>query len=112
MVTVPLQSPLVRRGHVTGIRTLPCDVTVADLADMTTGGGGPVGVGVGLGFVGVGWGVGVGVGVGVGAGVGVDPTGTVRVVWAPDPPLLLTVWPVKTCALDVPAVSVAVSVAV
>jgi hypothetical protein len=52
---------------------------------------------------GVGWGVGEGVGV-VGAGVVM-----VWVVVACGPPLLLTVWPVKTCASEVPAVLVTVS---
>jgi hypothetical protein len=119
IVIVPLQTTCVRSGHVTGISATPCDVTVADLADMTTGGGDPADLGVCVGAgvgVGVGEGVGVGVGVGVGAGAGVgaggDPTDTVRVVWALGPPLRLTVWPVKTCVVDVPAVSVAVSVAV
>src|SRR5947209_10912175 len=39
-------------------------------------------------------------------------TETVRVVWALDPPLRLMVWPVNTFVVEVPAVSVSVSVAV
>jgi hypothetical protein len=37
---------------------------------------------------------------------------SVRVVWALGPPSRLIVWPVKTWPVDVPAVSVSVSVAV
>jgi hypothetical protein len=39
-------------------------------------------------------------------------TVTVWLVIAAGPPLLLTVWPVKTCVSDVPAVLATVSVAV
>ena len=40
------------------------------------------------------------------------PTATLRVVWAAELPLRLTVWPVKIWLVEVPAVSVSVTLAV
>jgi hypothetical protein len=55
---------------------------------------------------------GAGIGVGVGVGVGVVVGAGVVMAWvivASGPPWLLTVWPVKTCTSEVPAVFVTVS---
>lgn len=83
---MPLQPPCAHKGHLSRISTSPPRVIVTDLVEIKTRAGregGPEYV-----------------------------TDTVRLARAVGPPLRLTVLPVKTCAVEVPAVSVSVTVAV
>ncbi len=85
-VSVPLQPSGALMGHLSRISTSPRRVMVTDFVEIKTRAG---------------WDVGR-----------EDVTDTVRLVRAVGPPLRLIVLPVKTCAVEVPAVSVSLTVTV
>src|SRR5271154_1645385 len=94
IVPLPRQPATALAGHRIGITPTPWRLSVIDLMEMRTreGRSSPGRVETSV--------------------TGAAGTVTERVVWAPGEPLRLTVCPVKTWVVDVPAESVSVSVAV